>query len=850
MRIRNLHSLGKKIAVSVAATITVLLLIGAGGLIFYNYRLLIENVEKEARNTLTAVAAVHTQSMLERQSAEDGDPAIAVLNGTMEALSRNQPDVKVWMVMGPKLLDYQRRRNSTEVEAGRDAIDQQAIAERREVSVFQGGGIYRLTIPVLLGSGAADYPRCAECHTTLMGIRPGEAIGAYAIAIDWNGMRSDFLHGLWSTAIGTLLIAGLTSWLCARQTNRLAGQPLARMTEVMSALARGDLQAPIPQRTGDDEIGAMAEALIVFRDEALARREAESSVRLLGQTVDQSTSMVVITDPEARIVYVNQAFTATMGYSAAEVLGQNPRIFSAGVTRPATYTDMWERIRHGKPWSGELLDRKKDGGEIWVAASIAPVIDPQGVITHFVSFLQDVSERKQATERAHYLAFHDALTGLPNRALFNDRLTVALAAAERNATQLAVVLLDLDNFTAINDTLGHTTGDLLISAVADRLRGSDTLSRESSSTARLGGDEFAIILTQIDGSRGAAAVADRLCRLFASPFPVGHEHVRAEASLGIALYPVHGSSSSDLLRRADLALHAAKENTKGSYQFFNLDLESAAIARVGLEYELAEAIDRKQLWLAYQPQVDPHTNTVCGFEALLRWTHPVRGLVSPATFIPVAEASRLIVRIGYWVIEEACRQMARWRQDGLTLVPVAVNLSPLQIGEIDLVRRIGEIREKYCIPAELLPLEITESSFLKQSEAVSLLMSELTSRGHAFNLDDFGTGYSSLSYLARFPFKKIKLDRAFIRNIHQSPGNRAIVRATVALGHELGMRVNAEGVEQAEELAIAISSGVDEIQGYYYSVPLRPEEVPDFIDSCARRVTDTTAPAGPAPTAA
>ncbi|HET6718015.1 MAG TPA: EAL domain-containing protein, partial [Rhodocyclaceae bacterium] len=725
-------------------------------------------------------------------------------------------------------------RGASEVEVGRDDIDQRAITTGREVSAFTPNGIYRLTVPILLGQGPADHPRCAECHTALMGIRAGEPIGAYAIAIDWNAMRGDFLNGVWSTLIGTLLIAGLTSWLSARQTNRLAGRPLAEMTKVMSQLARGELQIPIPEQNGDDEIGAMAAALRAFRSEALARREAESSVRLLGQAVEQSTSMVVITNAGGDILYVNRAFTAIMGYSADEVIGHNPRMFSAGDTRHATYAEMWENIARGTPWSGELRDRKKDGGEIWVAASIAPVIDQAGVITHFVAVHQDVTERKSATERAHYLAYHDVLTGLPNRTLFNDRLAVALAAAERASSHLAVLLLDLDDFTAINDTLGHAAGDLLISAVADRLRNSDTFARAGGSTSRLGGDEFAIILTEIDGMPGATTVAERLSQLFANPFLVAQDNVRAEASIGIALYPEHGDTGSDLLRRADLALHAAKEHAKGGYQFFTLDMESAAIARVGLEHELSEAIDLGQLWLTYQPQVDPRSNTVCGFEALLRWTHPVRGLISPATFIPIAESSRLIVRIGYWVIEETCRQMAQWRDQGLVLVPVAVNLSPLQVGEYELIGKITAILEKYRIPAELLPLEITESSFLKQSEAVSLMMSELTARGHQFNLDDFGTGYSSLSYLARFPFAKIKIDRAFVRNIHLTPGNCAIVRATVALGHELGMRVNAEGVEKPEELAVVMATGVDEIQGYYYSVPLRPEAVPDYIAKMAQ----------------
>ena len=833
-QIQERRSLGRKIATQVAVSIAVLLLIGGGSLIFYNYRLLLGDVQKEARDTLIAISAVHTESMLERLNAGDGDPAISVLNGTLAEVGRNRPDLKVWMVMGPKVLKYQRRKRSGEVEDSRDAIDKRAIESGAEIAEFTPNGIYRLTVPIVLGRDKASHPRCAECHTGLMGIQPGEAIGAYSIAIDWTARRLSFLHGVWSTLIGTLLIAGLTSWLAARQTRRLAGRPLAEMTAAMTQLTQGKLDVAIPLRASDDEIGAMAEAMQVFRQEAMARREAESSVRLLGQAVEQSTSMVVIADVDGNILYVNRAFTATMGYAPQEVFGKNPRIFSAGNTRHAIYDEMWENLTAGRPWSGELFDLKKDGSEIWIAATIAPVVDAAGKITHFVAVHQDVTERKLATERAHFLSYHDALTGLPNRTLFNDRLAVALAAAERPGAQIAVLLLDLDNFTSINDTLGHAVGDLLISAVADRLRGSDTLIHARSSTARLGGDEFAIILPDVDGPLGAIVVAERLCGLFAHPFVLADATVRADVSVGIALSPDHGDNGSDLLRRADLALHAAKRSAKGGFLFFEPAMESEAIARVGMEQELTEAIDRGQLWLAYQPQVDPRANTVCGVEALLRWTHPERGQISPAAFIPIAEASRLIIRIGYWVIEEACRQLAQWRDEGLPLVPVAVNLSPLQVGEPDLVTRLGEIRDHYGIDPKLLPLEVTESSFIKQSEAVSRMMRELTEQGHHFNLDDFGTGYSSLSYLARFPFAKIKIDRAFVRNIQQSPGNRAIVRATVALGHELGMRVNAEGVEKSEELAIVMATGVDEIQGYYYSKPLGAAELAGFIAGLER----------------
>lgn len=821
-------TLRMRIAVSLAATLVLLLVAVASGLIYYNYRLLVDDIETEARRYLVVLSAVHTQSMVHRNTEEDGDPAIGVLNDTFDFLAHHEPGLSPWLVMGPKVVAYQRKRNALEIELARDEVDVEVLATGRAVSRMSADGVYRRTIPVVMGAAPADQRRCASCHAEKMGITRGELIGAYSIAIDARSRWTGFVDSAWLTLAAALGIAGIVTWLTARRMDRLAGKPLTRLTRAMARLAEGDLAIEIPDRGRSDEVGAMAGALKVFRDNAVRHREAEHTLRLLSQATEQSTSAVVITDSTGTIVYVNPMFTAIMGYRSDEVLGKNPSIFRSGSTRRHTYDDLWQHIGKGQPWHGEILDRHKDGREIWVGTTIAPVVDAAGQTTHFVSVYHDITERKAAEDRAAYLAFHDALTGLPNRALFNDRLLVALAGNERAGAQIAVLLLNLDNFSSINDTLGHATGDCLIRAVAERMRNADTVAAHSYNPSRLGGDEFAIILNGVDGEPGAGAAAERVLSFFATPFQAGEHTIHAKASIGIALSPNHGRNGQDLLRRADLALHAAKIDPRVNYLFFRDSMESDALHRSGLEQELADAIPNGQLWLAYQPQVDPRTHQVCGLEALLRWTHPRRGPISPALFIPVAENNRLIIGIGRWVIEEACRQMAAWRSAGHRLVPVAINLSSVQVDDPDLMADIGSALARHAIEPNLLPLEITESAFLQHSDAVSHLMREFMARGHRFVLDDFGTGYSSLSYLSRYPFSKIKIDQAFVRKIHQSPANAAIVRATVSLGHELGMRVTAEGVESPEELVVISESGVDEIQGYFFSKPLPAAEVPGF----------------------
>ena len=824
-------SLHSRVAATLAAAATALLVIGAGLLVYYNYRLLIADVESAARRTMQVLAAVHTQSMLHRASEDDRDPAIAVLNGTFEHLDRFEPGLKSWLVVGPKVAAFQRARGSRYLELPVDALDRQALETGRVASALIDKAIYRRVEPVLLGVAQGDNPACFRCHGDKMGIARGEVIGAYSVSIDLGTRWAGFVSDAQTTLAGAIGIAALLSWLTAWLVNRLAGEPLTRMTEAMARLASGDLEVEVPRVSRKDEIGALAGALAVFRQNALRHREAEGTLRLLSQATEQSTSAVVITDASSRIVYVNPMFSTIMGYAPEEVLGKNPSVFGTRQTSQGTYDDLWKTLCSGRPWRGELLDRTKSGVEIWIGTTIAPVLDASGAATHYVATYIDISERRRAEERLSFLAYHDPLTGLPNRTLFGDRLTMALRVAERAGTQVAVLLLDIKNFSAINDTLGHAEGDLLICSVSERLRNSDTLARGISGPSRMGGDEFAIILPEVDGMAGAGAVAARMLGLFDAPFRVAMNSVRASASVGIALFPDHGRSEADLLRRADLALHVAKRDSHSNFAFFAPAMESEAVQRVGLAHELVSGMDAGQFHLMYQPQVDPRTSRLLGLEALLRWKHPDRGFVSPAAFIPIAESSGAIAALGRWVIEETCRQLAAWREAGLENVPVAVNLSPLQVSDRSLVDHIRKTVARYGIAPEWLPLEITESSFLQHSESVSWMMAALMGDGHRFVLDDFGTGYSSLSYLSRYPFAKIKIDRAFVTNVEENTSNAAIVRATIALGHELGMKVTAEGVETRPELTVLRGWAVDEIQGYLFSKPIDSEAVAELLRS-------------------
>jgi diguanylate cyclase (GGDEF)-like protein len=426
--------------------------------------------------------------------------------------------------------------------------------------------------------------------------------------------------------------------------------------------------------------------------------------------------------------------------------------------------------------------------------------------------IRDISERKAAEERIRHMANHDALTGLPNRTLFQDRLAQAVARSKRGASTAAVLCLDLDRFKSVNDISGHAVGDELLRQVGQRLvqsiRGDDTV-------ARLSGDEFAIIQVGVAHPDGPAILADRLVKVLGQPFEINNHPVVIGTSVGIALYPGDGEDDEELLRAADTALHRAKAAGRGTFRFFEAEMDVRLQERRWLERDLRQALATEQLSLHYQPLVDCGSIKVLGFEALTRWTHPQRGFISPADFIPLAEESGLIIPLGKWVLRQACRDAMTWPEDTL----VAVNLSPAQFRQSDITSEIFRVLEETGLPAHRLELEITEGVLIDDTERVLAILSELKAAGVRLSLDDFGTGYSSLSYLQRFPFDKIKIDRSFVWGMEKDGGSMAIVRAVVALGRSLQITVTAEGVETQRQLAMLRAEHCDQAQGFLIGKP-------------------------------
>ncbi len=472
----------------------------------------------------------------------------------------------------------------------------------------------------------------------------------------------------------------------------------------------------------------------------------------------------------------------------------------------------------------EYRRRLKNGEFRWFLSRGRFVeFDYRGKPTRLIGTMTDITERKEAQDRIVELANFDAVTGLANRNLLRDELRLALAAAERFGRQLAVLFLDLDRFKTINDSLGHTAGDMVLSQVAQRLR---SVVGKTDILARQGGDEFVVVLNDISGPLAAGTIADRILASFAEPFELEAGGFASSTSIGISIFPDDGADPDELIRNADVAMYQAKANGRGNYQFFTADMNARASERLVLESSMRRGLEHGEFELYFQPQVSLTDGAIVGAEALIRWNHPEQGMIPPGKFIPVAEESRLIVPLGSWVLRRACELAAAWREQGMPALTVAVNLSPVQFGQPNLVQQVKDCLESTGLPAQQLELEVTESVVMQDVEQVAATLDAFNALGVKLSIDDFGTGYSSLSYLKRFAFDKLKVDQSFVRDLSDDPNDTAIVLAIIGLGKTLGMAVLAEGVETRAQLAFLRQANTDSIQGYLFSRPL-PER--DFV---------------------
>ncbi|WNB77351.1 sensor domain-containing protein [Methylomonas koyamae] len=563
--------------------------------------------------------------------------------------------------------------------------------------------------------------------------------------------------------------------------------------------------------------------------------EIKAKEESLGQAAavfESTREGVMVTDANRRILMVNKAFTTITGYSADEVIGNSPRLLSSGRHDAEFYREMWNSIAATDHWQGEIWNRRKNGEVYPELLSISTVRDGDGAISHYVGVFADITKLKASEMELEFLAHHDPLTKLPNRMLFLSRLQHTIEKARRQSTQMAVLMLDLDRFKDVNDSFGHLAGDDLLQMVArrliKRLRSSDTV-------CRLGGDEFVVLLEEVGHPEAAAHVATQIIKTLSQTWhlPSGNE-VRIGVSVGISMFPEHGNTPDQLIQHADTALYQAKNEGRNRFKYFSEELTRAARERIDIEIRLRQAIELGELRVFFQPQVDVETGEILAAEALVRWQTAAGETVSPTRFIPIAEETGLITAIGNWVLRETCRQGREWLDAGLPPLRLAVNLSPQQFLHSDIRAEVTKTLRETGFPAHLLELELTESALMKREKEAIQILHNLHDLGVHLAIDDFGTGYSSLAYLKLLPLDVLKIDRSFIEDIPHHTDDMEITATIIAMAKNLRMRVIAEGVETAEQLAFLKTRQCDLYQGFLTSAPLCALEFSAFLAAYRR----------------
>ncbi len=551
-------------------------------------------------------------------------------------------------------------------------------------------------------------------------------------------------------------------------------------------------------------------------------RSQQLKLKMLSSAVEQSGSMVLITDKNAVVEYANPKLCSITKYEKEELKNVNAKIFQPEDVDIQAIDNLWAKINRGEDWQGEMQLRKKDGEKIWVLMSVSSIADEQNNITHFVMVFEDVSQLKEAHLRMEELAYVDSLTGLANRVLFRDRLEQVLKSLQRTDVCAALLYLDLDEFKRINDSLGHDVGDAVLMKVAETLR---QCVRYQDTVARMGGDEFVILLTDIDGMSGASSVARKILDAMAKPVHLLKNEILISPSIGITLAPMDSLNADILLKNADMAMYKAKSSGRNNYQFFTEEMNAKIVDHLMIENDLRRALERDDLYVKYQPKCNMKTKKLIGVEALVRWSHPKKGELSPEYFIPIAERAGLMIKLGKWVLRKACKEIKKLEQLGLSDIELAVNLSTRQFRDPNLIETIQMALSESGFKAVKLELEITETTLMEQIDHAVELLDKIKSLGISLTIDDFGTGYSSLNYLKRLPIDTLKIDKVFIKDIPNDKDDMEISAAVIAMAHKLGLSVVAEGVSTKAQWNFLEKNKCDIAQGYLMGKPMLPDEL-------------------------
>ena len=657
-----------------------------------------------------------------------------------------------------------------------------------------------------------------HAFTTMTGYSREEALGKNPSLLKSGEQAEGYYAKLWST------ISSGKIWQGEVVNRRKDG---TTYTEEMTI-------TPVTQGFGDGgetQFVAIKQDISERKRAEQALQQAEEKYRAI---FEDAVVGIVQTTADGRPLSVNRALAEMHGYDSPEqLLAEVSNVALQLFVDPNRMDELRQVLAEkGVVRGAEVEVYRRDRAKKWVLVNLRAVRDTGGNVVLHEGTIEDITDRKLAEQQVQFLAYYDALTGLPNRTLLQDRLAKALAGARRRKEKVAVLFLDLDRFKVINDSLGHSLGDVLLEEVAERLRKG---ARELDTVARLGGDEFVIVLTSVKEVSDAAVAAERIVKGMTDGFVVEGHPLSISCSLGISVFPEHGTNSETLIKNADAAMYCAKENGRNTFRFFTEDMNAQAVERLTLENSLRLALVRKELFLVYQPQIEIATGRITGLEALLRWQHPELGLVPPDKFIRIAENSGLIIPIGEWVLRTACAQARRWQDEGLPALPVAVNVSAVQFRQEDFCELIRSVLREVRLAPQYLELELTESLLLSSADVTLSVLQELKAMGLTLAIDDFGTGYSSLSYLKQFPVGKLKIDRSFVRDVAVSPDDAAITTAIISMAKSLNLKVIAEGVEDEAQMSFLRARQCDEIQGYYFSKPLP-------ADACAEKVRSTLGP--------